>query len=263
MRPEYWERFLRHRLQRELRVSDSNMHHGMCIPTIWQPYDLDFCSYLRICWTQVPNSMCDLDLCPYLRICWTQVPNSMCDLDLCPYLRICWAQVLNSKCDLDIWPYLRLSWAQAPKSPYDLDLCPLPEDVLGSGPSVKVVLSSSCGVIPSNFSSNICKGNTINSLWPSDVIWRWRSWSTLGQIMACCLTAPSHYLNQCSLTISMVQWHLPQGVSQEIAQPSTTRISLKITYEIFHSHLPGYNELIHWSLEMCLLKQEFSSWYQG
>ena len=42
----------------------------------------------------------------------------------------------------------------------------------------------------------------VNSLWPRDAIWRWRSWSTLFQVMACCLTAPSHYLNQCWLIIS-------------------------------------------------------------
>ena len=30
--------------------------------------------------------------------------------------------------------------------------------------------------------------------------------STLAQIMACCHTAPSHYLNQCWLIISEVQW---------------------------------------------------------
>ena len=37
-----------------------------------------------------------------------------------------------------------------------------------------------------------------SSLWPSDAIW-WQSGSTLAQVMACCLTAPSHYLNQCWL----------------------------------------------------------------
>ena len=36
-----------------------------------------------------------------------------------------------------------------------------------------------------------------NSLWPSDAIWRQRTMSTLAQVMSCCLTAPSHYLNQC------------------------------------------------------------------
>ena len=47
----------------------------------------------------------------------------------------------------------------------------------------------------------------VNSLWPSDAIWRQRSGSTLAQVMACWLTAPSHYLNQCWLIISEVQWH--------------------------------------------------------
>ena len=44
--------------------------------------------------------------------------------------------------------------------------------------------------------------STINSAWylgPSDAIWQQRSGSTLAQVMACCLTAPSHYLNQCWL----------------------------------------------------------------
>ena len=44
-------------------------------------------------------------------------------------------------------------------------------------------------------------------MWPSDTIWWHRSGSTLAQVMACCLTAPSHYLNQCWLIISKVQWH--------------------------------------------------------
>ena len=33
------------------------------------------------------------------------------------------------------------------------------------------------------------------------------SGSTMAQVMACRLTAPSHYLNQCWLLISKVQWH--------------------------------------------------------
>ena len=50
-------------------------------------------------------------------------------------------------------------------------------------------------------------GYHLNSLGPSDSMWRWRSWSTLVQLMSCCLTAPSHYLNQCWLIISQVMWH--------------------------------------------------------
>ena len=51
----------------------------------------------------------------------------------------------------------------------------------------------------------------INSLWSSDAICWHLSRSTMAQVMACCLTAPSHYLNQCWLIISKVQWHLPEG----------------------------------------------------
>ena len=46
-----------------------------------------------------------------------------------------------------------------------------------------------------------------NSLGPCDAIWRQKTGSTLAQVMACCLMAPSHYLNQCWLIISEVQWH--------------------------------------------------------
>ena len=51
---------------------------------------------------------------------------------------------------------------------------------------------------------------TLNSLWPSDAIWWHRSGSTLAQVMACCLTAPSHYLNQCWLIMNGVLWHSPK-----------------------------------------------------
>ena len=47
----------------------------------------------------------------------------------------------------------------------------------------------------------------INSLGLNDIIWWHRSWSTLAQVIACCLMAPSHYLNQCLLIIEIVLWH--------------------------------------------------------
>ena len=47
----------------------------------------------------------------------------------------------------------------------------------------------------------------INSLWPSDTKWQQISRSTLVQVMAWCLTAPSHYLNQCWLIIKCVLQH--------------------------------------------------------
>ena len=51
----------------------------------------------------------------------------------------------------------------------------------------------------------------INSLWPNEAIYRHRSKLTLAQVMACCLTAPSHYLKQCWLIFSKVQWHSVEG----------------------------------------------------
>ena len=42
-----------------------------------------------------------------------------------------------------------------------------------------------------------------NSSWPRDGIWRLRTCSTSVQVMACCLTAASHYLNQWWITIEM------------------------------------------------------------
>ena len=45
---------------------------------------------------------------------------------------------------------------------------------------------------------------SIYSWRPSDAIWQHRSVSTLAQVMACCLTAPSHYLNQGWFIISKV-----------------------------------------------------------
>ena len=80
-------------------------------------------------------------------------------------------------------------------------------------------------------------GQWVNSLRPSDAIWWQGSRSTLVQVMACCLTAPSHYLNQCWLIISEVQWHSYQGNFTRIPQPSITKIRLtnyisKISFRI-------------------------------
>ena len=51
----------------------------------------------------------------------------------------------------------------------------------------------------------------LNSLWPSDAIWQYSSGSPLTQVVPCCLTAPSHYLNQCWLVIKCILWHSPES----------------------------------------------------
>ena len=50
----------------------------------------------------------------------------------------------------------------------------------------------------------------VYTFWPSDAIWWHRSRSTLPQVMACCLTAPSHHLNQYWLIIKGILLHAPE-----------------------------------------------------
>ena len=73
--------------------------------------------------------------------------------------------------------------------------------------------------------------NVYLELTPCDAIWRHGSGSTLVQVMACCLKAPSHYLNQYWLINSEVLWHSPEGNSQECSRYlSLTRVwKLQIT----------------------------------
>ena len=81
-----------------------------------------------------------------------------------------------------------------------------------------------------------------NSFWPRDTIWRHRSKSTLVQVMACCLTAPSHYMNQWWLIINNVLGHSPEGISQEMLQISIIDVTLKMT-SLKLQHFPGAIEL--------------------
>ena len=57
-------------------------------------------------------------------------------------------------------------------------------------------------------------GWCFDSLWPSDTIWWHISGSTLAQVMACYLTAPSDYLNQCWHDTREVLCH--SAISQEM-----------------------------------------------
>ena len=59
--------------------------------------------------------------------------------------------------------------------------------------------------------AEISRRCAVNSLRPSDTIYRQRTGSTLVQVMACCLMAPSHYLNQCWFIISKVHWYSSEG----------------------------------------------------
>ena len=88
-----------------------------------------------------------------------------------------------------------------------------------------------------------CFVSWINSLWPGDTIWRQWSWSTLAQVMACCLTAPGHYLNQCWLPNSEVLWHSAESNFTVIAQ-QLYHMTLKIVLLKLLPHLP-INSMAH------------------
>ena len=66
-------------------------------------------------------------------------------------------------------------------------------------------------------------------------------WAISIHVMACCLTAPSHYMNQCWPAIFEVI-HL-RAVSWEMLKMSITKLCLKITHLKSQPHLLGDNEL--------------------
>ena len=79
----------------------------------------------------------------------------------------------------------------------------------------------------------------LNALWLSGATWQNRSRSTLAHVMACCLTAPSHYLNQYWLLSSEVLWHSPES-NLRVPKLLFCIMSLKIiTFEITSISLGG------------------------
>ena len=81
-----------------------------------------------------------------------------------------------------------------------------------------------------------------NTLWPSDAIWQQRSWSTLAQVMACCLHQAITWTNVDLSSVRSSGIHL-RAISLEIPQPPFIKVSLKITYLKLNWNLPGTNEL--------------------
>ena len=77
-----------------------------------------------------------------------------------------------------------------------------------------------------------------NPLWPNDAIWRHRSGSTLVQVLACCLTASSHYLDQSWLIISKIQLHSSEG-----------------NFTRYTSVINDWNWHINWSSKMIKISQ--------
>ena len=67
------------------------------------------------------------------------------------------------------------------------------------------------------------------------ITWRYRSGSPSAQVMAWCLMAPSHYLNQCWLIISKVHQHSAEG---NFTRDNSSHESLKLAWKLLKFHLP-------------------------
>ena len=132
---------------------------------------------------------------------------------------------LGIKCDHQIWPW-PWPWPWIYKVKYGICYIStksgpkirckdLPDSDQGDFRCLRAVDSSSLYTHFCDFTCQKWQNKTvqsiINSLGPSDAMWWQRSVSPLAQVMACCLTAPSHYLNQCWLVISEVKWHTSKG----------------------------------------------------
>ena len=91
----------------------------------------------------------------------------------------------------------------------------------------------------------------INSLWPSDAILRHISGSTLAQVMAGCMTAPNHCLNQYWLLISKVLGHSHESNFLLVAKPLFFIMSIKIVFQNYcHISQRPMSELTHDFLHM-------------
>ena len=75
-----------------------------------------------------------------------------------------------------------------------------------------------------------CSHFSLEPVLPSAAIWPQSFRSTLARVMACCLTAPSHYLNQCWLIISeiLLKANSPEMFNISINGMSLKMINLKI-----------------------------------
>ena len=149
----------------------------------------------------------------------------------------------------------------------------------------KFLRSSSLKVFPSqiwNDSNNTCN-NKANDCYVSSLthcgivtaIWQHRSGLILAQVMACCLTAPSHYLNQCWFTILKVQWHSSEQfykrhLCQKIAWNYLSKTFFRSTrgqwvnnhYEHYHCQLiearTKWPIFYSWHFQMLFLKIIFN-----
>ena len=110
------------------------------------------------------------------------------------------------------------------------------------------IISSGNGLVPNRWHAitwmitqkydlhGIAHPQWVNSLWGSNTIWQIWSESTLAQVMACCLTTPSHYLNQCWLITISIQL---RTIPPEMLKIWSTKLCVRLKHLKFQPHLPG------------------------
>ena len=82
----------------------------------------------------------------------------------------------------------------------------------------------------------------INSLWPSDIIWRHEYWSTLVRVVACCPRAPCHDLNQFWLIINMFCGIHLRATLKQVLMNFTYNRGSEITLVKSLPNIPEINE---------------------
>ena len=119
---------------------------------------------------------------------------------------VCWCRNRNIPGQLDQIVWLLAPWLLASpdhQEPYYW-ICRIQAHVFFS--RGEIATTSAISVLINDRNAYVSLLNR-NSLWLSEAIRRHRSGSTLTQIMACCLTAPSHYLYQCWFITKCILWH--------------------------------------------------------
>ena len=113
-------------------------------------------------------------------------------------------------------------------------------EILGFGESWSTYNSPHIDILFDIFNIKLV---SVNSLWPSDAIRRQETESALAQVMACCLTASSHYLNHVDLSSVRCCGIHQRALSREDLKIPISKTRLKITFLESHLDLPGANEL--------------------
>ena len=195
------ERFPRHRLQRKPLVSDPGMHYDTQVSwcmlgSLTRDGGENVPCIPGACATRNSTSLARGSYCsvPYVHISrWGQFSIVCCSLNYT-------AQNMSSKSDCISMTCSRLRHF-VDTFPEWNSCCSFKQLKFG------YLIKETYVVIECTSSSPL-----FNLLRPSDAIRQQGTESTLAQVMACCLTGPSHYLNQCWLIISKVLWHSSEGI---------------------------------------------------